>query len=93
LSGAPWDVISSIVIWGLVAGVVAGLALLFLTTREVRGKVEQEMLRFGIGGTLFMLVWFGMSNRGAAAHVEIAIGVIAVAPLVASLLLRVARRR
>ena len=92
LSGGPWDVIASIAIWGMVAGVVTGLALLFLAGREVRAKAEQEMMRFGIGGTLFMMVWFAMSNRGAAAHVEIAIGIVAFAPLVASVVLRVARR-
>jgi hypothetical protein len=92
LGGVPWDVISAIGVWGLVAGVVAGLAFLFLATRELRTEAEQEMMRFGIGGTLFMLVWFSMSNRGAAAHIEIAIGIVAFAPLVASIVLRLSRR-
>jgi hypothetical protein len=92
LSGGPWNVIAAIAIWGMVTGIVTALALLFLAGREARTKAEQEMMRFGIGGTLFMIVWFAMSNRGAAAHVEIAIGIVAFAPLVASVVLRVARR-
>jgi hypothetical protein len=87
------NVFGTIAIAGLVVGVIAGLAFLFAAGPQVRAKAEHEMLRFGTGGVLFMLVWFLFSSGGASAQVEIAIGVIATAPLIAGLVLWIARRR
>ena len=87
------DVLTTVGIGALAAGLAAGFAFLFLASRELRTKAEPEMLRFGTGGALFMLVWFMFSGGGASAQAEIATGIIALAPLVAGIVLWVARRR
>jgi hypothetical protein len=86
------DLVGIIALWGVVAGLVIGLAIVSFAPADFRAKAEGQLLRFGSGGTLFMLVWSAVSDGRASAHVEIGIGVIVFASLVAGVVLMIARK-
>ena len=60
------NIVGVITLCGLVVGLAIGLAMVFLSSIEFRTKAEGQLLRFGSGGTLFMLVWSLVSTGRAA---------------------------
>ena len=86
------DIVGTIAVWGLLAGLGIGGAMAFLASADVRLSAESQLLRFGVGGTLFMLAWSLASTHRASAQVEIGIGALVVASLVAGIVLSIARR-
>ena len=86
------DIVGPIALWGLVAGLAIGLAIVFFSAPDFRAKAESQLLRFGSGGTLFMLVWWVVFTGRASVQVEIGIGVIAFASLIAGAVLSIARK-
>jgi hypothetical protein len=85
------SVLQTVALWGLLGGVVLGLALHFLAPPETRARLAGPFLRFGSGGVLFMLVWYAIYTERAMPAVEIAVGLTVVVPLVAGIVLAIAR--
>lgn len=86
------DIVGIVALWGSMAGLVIGLAMAFFASPGFRAMAEGQLLRFGAGGMLFMLVWFLVSTGRASEQVEIGIGVLVLASLVAGIVLSIARR-
>ena len=76
----------------IAGGLGIGVAMVFLSSANVRVSAESQLLPFGIGGTLFMLAWSVVSTDRASAQVEIGIGALVFASLVAGIVLSVSRR-
>jgi len=85
-------IVETIAVCGLLAGLGIGVAMVFLSSANVRLWAESQLLRFGAGGTLFMLAWSVVSTDRASAQVEIGIGALVFASLVAGIVLSIARR-
>jgi len=85
-------IVGTIAVCGLLAGLGIGVAMVFLSSANVRVSAESQLLPFGIGGTPFMLAWSVVSTDRASAQVETGIGALVVASLVAGIVLSIARR-
>jgi len=76
--------IEIICVWGIAFGALAGLALRITVPADLRQRVERLCLRSGGIGTLFMFVpAVRLSERQTATEAVVALGLLAVVPLVA----------
>lgn len=87
------NTIAAIGLCGAAAGLVAGLALVWGASAETRFAVEAHCLRFGIGASVLMLVWWLVAEQRADPRVEFALGAIAFGTFVAGAVLSIARER
>ena len=82
----------SVAIWGIVGGLAAGLVIHFKVPPDIRAKVERWCLRFGAFAPFMFIALANVSTKAVAAQAVVALGLIMVIPLVAGIVLYVARR-
>jgi len=82
------NALSSIVIWGVVAGGLLGAAVHFNASEDTRAKVQRACLRAGLLGSFLMAVPMArLSDKPGMFPAMVTLGLIVAVPLVVGLAL------
>ncbi|MBL0143763.1 MAG: hypothetical protein IPP91_17070 [Betaproteobacteria bacterium] len=81
------NVLETIGVWGVVAGLILGLLAHINLSPEIRAKVKRQCLRTGMGAPLVFGAPLLNLDRPSAAPAMIAIGLIVAIPMVVGVVL------